>query len=65
MNFEIEKFVKERNKELDRNKIMDMNRGRKKVAIEANQRAHASGTREILLLSGDESAEFGKIHKSS
>lgn len=65
MNFEIEKFMKERNKELDRNKIMDINRGRKKGGIEANQRAHVSGTREVLLLSGDESVEFGRIRKSS
>lgn len=65
MNLEIEKFVKERNKELDRNKIMDMNRGRKKRGKDANQRAHASGTREVLLLSSDESAEFGRICKSS
>lgn len=37
-------------------KIMEINRGRKKGGLEANQRARASGTREFLLLSGDDGA---------
>lgn len=35
---------------------MEINRGRKKGGLEANQRARASGTREVLLLSGDDGA---------
>ena len=63
-----EKFVKDRNKELEIKWVLkswSLTETKRKEVLRPARRHRAPVTREILLLSGKDRAEFGRVHKSS